>query len=881
MSARKPQLPLLIDAFPAPPSHIPPTPSPSMSFNPPPSRPPSAPLPPVPGPSRITEADTLQILLLSSRSSRSRPSSKYSVASSANRDSIASTSSTHSYHGLGHSPRPSPRFPPPSSRSSSGSIPTSPRSPNRPSIAFSIDEEHEMGPPMGLRDVVSPMLPLFDDDDDDDGPVETSPRRRRRRNQANESISSINMRDILGATSGGEEDEAPASKFNASPRREEASGPPLASSHSHKSSLAYLKYDDFPPPPSMSVEQSTSDLSLADLASSSTATLRFPSIPSSPPPPPRTDVLPAKPRTPASMRTAVRSPSPDIDTIIQSTPKPARLTVARSFSASTGPRSKASVMRSVKSMRSIRGPADEFGAIPNPLRLSKTTAGRKKSTPFEGDDSLDYIVDGVWNHGDDEEEEKRVRRLEKELDGSGTDSDDSSLDLHTPLPHLMVRHGLLSPNSKLLPDTDPRSNTPFGGVDGRPGSTMSQFSTVSKSGVMKDERDTPNRRVRHRDGRLLRGGIGLTTGLGWSDSEDEDAPSPLTKRLSTLNLSTRSSTSSSARPHPLSRSYSSGTLHDNFSHEDDDEPVDEWGAIRQQRTVSASNPPTSWSRKMNATTTSARTSIASSGGRMSIASSNGRYSMASNGSLFSHDGIPEGYEPSMPSYRRTPRTSQSSGDSGLNHDMGTHSSGSTLSIPLPVTPQHDQSPPNILTSLSAKKKPTLGKNKDLPPLPGGLKKVQSKANLAASTNVPPSKQSFPRARTFSNTSSTASTPSSLFIPGAPSTPTAVRTLQLPRQLRTPTAGDRAPVPVPSISSRNLRKASLPTNSLTTSPQVPSRSLSTSDKPRPRTGTGMVYKTSSGSSKLRPPMPLQSASLSTSSIGRPRALVRPTAASHMI
>lgn len=40
---------------------------------------------------------------------------------------------------------------------------------------------------------------------------------------------------------------------------------------------------------------------------------------------------------------------------------------------------------------------------------------------------------------------------------------------------------------------------------------------TAKSGIFKDERDTIRRRVRHRDGRLLRGGIGLTTGLGWSD----------------------------------------------------------------------------------------------------------------------------------------------------------------------------------------------------------------------------------------------------------------------------------------------------------------------------------------------------------------------------
>ena len=42
-------------------------------------------------------------------------------------------------------------------------------------------------------------------------------------------------------------------------------------------------------------------------------------------------------------------------------------------------------------------------------------------------------------------------------------------------------------------------------------------SVMTKSGLIKDERDTVTRWVRHRDGKLLRGGIGLTTGLGWSD----------------------------------------------------------------------------------------------------------------------------------------------------------------------------------------------------------------------------------------------------------------------------------------------------------------------------------------------------------------------------
>ena len=93
--------------------------------------------------------------------------------------------------------------------------------------------------------------------------------------------------------------------------------------------------------------------------------------------------------------------------------------------------------------------------------------------------------------------------MERVLEGQGSEDEyydavggqedggdsDSSLDLHTPLPwvlvsfscssrcsypyrHLMVRHGLLSPNSKLLPGAASRSGTP---MDGR-GSIMSMAS---------------------------------------------------------------------------------------------------------------------------------------------------------------------------------------------------------------------------------------------------------------------------------------------------------------------------------------------------------------------------------------------------------------------
>jgi len=263
------------------------------------------------------------------------------------------------------------------------------------------------------------MLPLFDEDDEpEDTQPESPSRRKSRRHQANESISSINVRDILGATSGAEEEEEMVDteskpKLNGISQR-------LASSHSRKSSLAYLQ----PEEPSMS---------LLSIASSSTATLRTlkdtAEMPQSRP-------APEKPATKPPVRD-VRSPSPDIDAILQATPRPVKLSGARSFSMSER-RSKSNSLHSVKStksMRSIRGPgADEFGVMSTPMRLSKSTIGRKASTPFDPDESLNYIVDGVWDRHRDDEDEGRATKLERELDGAGSDSDDSSIDLHTPLP---------------------------------------------------------------------------------------------------------------------------------------------------------------------------------------------------------------------------------------------------------------------------------------------------------------------------------------------------------------------------------------------------------------------------------------------------------------
>lgn len=83
---RRTAVPLLLSSFPAPPSFIPPTPVASMfpqppptpsSPNPPLSLPPRAPLPPVPGPSPISETDTLKFI----SAARTRRASRMSISS--------------------------------------------------------------------------------------------------------------------------------------------------------------------------------------------------------------------------------------------------------------------------------------------------------------------------------------------------------------------------------------------------------------------------------------------------------------------------------------------------------------------------------------------------------------------------------------------------------------------------------------------------------------------------------------------------------------------------------------------------------------------------------------------------------------------------------
>lgn len=359
----------------------------------------------------------------------------------------------------------------------------------------------------------------------------------------------------------------------------------------------------------------------------------------------------------------------------------------------------------------------------------------------------------------------------------------------------------------------------------------------------------------------------------------------MTRRLSTLNLSRRSSATSvrsassyhvrhtnSAR-HPLSRSYSGGTVYNDV---EDGEGVDEWGQ-RRPRTISTSRsvvpPPTSWHGR----------------GGKNGSGSGSRISTSSAGS--STSGIKTKFSP-------TPDNGTTSHNS--DDTLHTPSTASSLSIPLPSTPQDEI----LLNGAITRKGRGYDKDKNLPPLPLQpiLKKQQSQTGLGGG------KIAFPRSRAGSASSSgipstpmpTSTTLSRVTSPGP------VRPLQLPQRMASVGAGDRPAVPVPvvppalrnSTSQHGLKATPL----LTPSKSVPGLSSSMSRissaggisapsspinpptatgllKPKPRTGTGMAYKKSSYSSlssstgpsgavggqqqsRIRAPMPLATASLAS-------------------
>ncbi|KAF8638859.1 hypothetical protein AX17_001915 [Amanita inopinata Kibby_2008] len=720
-------------------------------------------------------------------------------------------------------------------------------------------EDAFLTPPEPLSRLSVSPFPLSDIDDDDDGDDAISTTERpapRRTHRFNESISDIQL------PLADQDDEDDCADNVAHP-------PNFPMAHSVDPMTLHLE---------SRASRSRNEYHKQTLRARSESPSRAPRQPKEFPPP-----LPSS--SSKATTSEPRPVSPDISTLLSKTPRP-----RRQYS---------SVFINLNSHTLPRRVSDGDIAVGHGRRAQ--TGRRSLNT--------DYAISFPSRSPDNESEAEE--RMERELDDDASDSD-SSLDLHTPLPRLMVRDGLLSPNSKLLPHPE----LPFESRASVFSIASSWFMTLSfislvayliidvsvmtKSGIMKDERDTPRRRNRHRDGRLLRGGIGLTTGLGWSDSEDEDAPSPLTRRLSSLNLS-RHSSSRPKPAHPLSRSFSGSRLpeeaNERLSYDDAFRQRSNTLSSGSRHPTKTTHPPTSW---QNRSQSSSRFSSSSAGSKSSLQLS-----------------IPE-HSDSATIHQTGVQRSISESDSNLQDTVNTPSTASTLSIPLPSTPSDEP-----LTRKSA-----MDKNKSLPPLPTpSLRKLPSKQNFAG--NGPRA-----RVRTISSTSSVASAPRSpptIPLPPVPTTPGGTST---PRPLllsethrrqgrtRTPSLRgdgiDRPAVPVPTVSSPNpgLRQltTTIPSPTLTNtasslplsrsfsrlpskspressitypspghSPKPSSLPSSTSApdlakaKPRPRTGTGMTYRTSSysglntaGGSRLLIPKSLTLASTNGSPATTPRS-----------
>ncbi|KAI0037002.1 hypothetical protein K488DRAFT_67168 [Vararia minispora EC-137] len=862
----QPSVNLLLSDFPSPPSFIPPSPS---GFNPPPSLPPSGPLPPVPGPSPISSQD---LSMISSVPARSRRASKISLNSSASwRDSQTSTSSgsnhpspSTSIHTFGTPFRTRPESVTSVSQTSIRSAPSSsslcpPRhtrhpSDYRPTAIFESDELD--APPLtrtSLADIPratpSPQPPPVRDGNDDD-------------------LASVDMRD-LPADDGDEEQDlyaqakalhvqmrrtrsktalhraaqrepSPEPLLEPALRRRETSGSALSAA---ESAVSHPELNSSRTEPSASTVAPTRSRAESTRSRTDSVYSRVSSAQSHAMPP---RPFPTRSAPPSSFR----APSPDIESIMAVTPRPRR--------------------RSETSSRASSRTRSRVASLPGSRRVSDALS--HSSLPYADDWNEASFVDDYGEAPSSDEGEAK--------------SGDSDLDLHTPLPNLMLKHGMLSPSSKLLGQS--RATTP---LDGRPGSTLSVGSVMTKSGVYKDDRDTVQRRIRHRDGKLLRGGLGLTTGLGWSDSEDEGAPSPLTRRVSSLTLSRSQSSQSlgsSARrnrssTNPLARSQSNGAQITRSRG-----PPSAWSKSHTPRSASERHPPnleeqpTHW-RNSEPVPTTPRARTDSQATEPSTPSTASLRTpelelVAPPLGPRRRNGDREKSLPPLPRVSRGPSLKRETSGAALRREPSMASMNSAASLSMPSLRREP--------STSALRPPTKYSSAVSPsPLPTS----RSAASLST-TSLTPS--------TSTSDAEMSPLPSSASMPQTPLSPSG------PRPLLTAAVGLQGLQPGEPVRksllgyNRNLHDAQRARYAAGTGlarapslgrsgaprpglPRVASQPAlvgGLDEKPKPRTGTGMVYRKSGGNTLSASAPTAGGLSRRPSGIGTPNSLSVNTAAS---
>lgn len=404
---RRKAVPLLLSSFPAPPTHIPPSPlltTLPQHINPPPSLPPSSPLPPLPGPSPITEHDTLMFI----SAARARRSSKLSLNSS-RRESTATIASIASKSGSCCS------LSVPSLDSSSRSLRSFPSNASLPT-SIRHTEKHSKLEPLIREEDPSELTQLLDE-----FPVHSPP---------------------PDADLSDQEKLLELAILPPSIRR--IRGPPLTTDK--PSSSAHIPS---PPSPPDVQDQGTSSLKQHHLAPSKSYLHRAYSKTK------LNKALPPLPTEPPG--SSKRAGSPDIQSILASTPRPRRKS-SSSLHSSSQPRSSSRTLRRSSTRTGLKPRKSDSQPPPAPLHLSVAStsrklgahswspgdsSGRKEASelPYalrqdNGDES--FVSDegsfiqgsGAMTEIADNDE---IDRLERELEGPGSDSD-SSIDLHTPLP---------------------------------------------------------------------------------------------------------------------------------------------------------------------------------------------------------------------------------------------------------------------------------------------------------------------------------------------------------------------------------------------------------------------------------------------------------------